>query len=439
MTGRKRIMGNRWTAMTAIAILALVARGADADWTVTPRGSVSLNEGGVTGIQEFSGVTYMGPAAGGLERFAAIQDSGNQLVTFDVSFSGNGTLNSAQAISARSLAPGSDDEGIVFTGRTRNTVFVSEETTPGVHEHNLATGARLQTVTLSSVFGTRRSNRGFESLTRSLSGGVMWTANEEALTIDGPTSTPALGTIVRLQRMLDDGAKTTAGPQYAYRVEPVHAGGTSPASGLVDLVMLPDDTLLSLERSANTSLPPFRSSIHKIRFDGATDISGPEFDSGLASAAFNPVFKTELWSGQIGGAAGVGANVEGLTLGPALGNGRWLLLGVVDNGGSGATAVVSFELALAGAVAAGDYNRDGSVNKADYMLWKNTFGSTIALSADGNGNNVIDSADYTVWRNSTSDMDGAEAKAAVDRSASAPEPTTAVLGILAMIVLATWR
>jgi hypothetical protein len=73
------------------------------------------------------------------------------------------------------------------------------------------------------------------------------------------------------------------------------------------------------------------------------------------------------------------------------------------------------------------------------MLWKNTFGSTIALSADGNGNNVIDSADYTVWRNSTSDMDGAEAKAAVDRSASAPEPTTAVLGILAMIVLATWR
>jgi hypothetical protein len=47
----------------------------------------------------------------------------------------------------------------------------------------------------------------------------------------------------------------------------------------------------------------------------------------------------------------------------------------------------------------GDYNGNGVVDAADYVVWQNTFGQNGArLAADGNGNNVVDAADYDVWR-----------------------------------------
>lgn len=51
--------------------------------------------------------------------------------------------------------------------------------------------------------------------------------------------------------------------------------------------------------------------------------------------------------------------------------------------------------------ASGDYNRDGSVNAADYTVWRDNLGDTgLALyaGADGNGNGMIDSGDYAVWK-----------------------------------------
>ncbi|MCA9260542.1 MAG: hypothetical protein KDA61_15120, partial [Planctomycetales bacterium] len=47
----------------------------------------------------------------------------------------------------------------------------------------------------------------------------------------------------------------------------------------------------------------------------------------------------------------------------------------------------------------GDYNGNGSVDAADYTIWKDSFGqSGQDLAADGNGNGVIDAADYTIWK-----------------------------------------
>jgi hypothetical protein len=48
----------------------------------------------------------------------------------------------------------------------------------------------------------------------------------------------------------------------------------------------------------------------------------------------------------------------------------------------------------------GDYNEDGIVNAADYVLWRNSEGDTVTpfSGADGNGNGVIDDGDYQVWR-----------------------------------------
>ena len=46
----------------------------------------------------------------------------------------------------------------------------------------------------------------------------------------------------------------------------------------------------------------------------------------------------------------------------------------------------------------GDYNRDLSVDAADYTLYRNTLGSTTDLRADGNENGIVDAADYQTWK-----------------------------------------
>ena len=52
-------------------------------------------------------------------------------------------------------------------------------------------------------------------------------------------------------------------------------------------------------------------------------------------------------------------------------------------------------------VVAGDYNQNGIVDTADYVMWRN---ARIRLAtpysgADGNGDGVVNDADFSVWRN----------------------------------------
>jgi hypothetical protein len=47
----------------------------------------------------------------------------------------------------------------------------------------------------------------------------------------------------------------------------------------------------------------------------------------------------------------------------------------------------------------GDYFVDGVVNQLDYGVWRQSFGSTTMLDADGNLDGIVNAADYIVWRN----------------------------------------
>jgi len=82
---------------------------------------------------------------------------------------------------------------------------------------------------------------------------------------------------------------------------------------------------------------------------------------------------------------------------------------------------------------AGDYNGDGSVDAADYTIWRNTQGqSGIDLPADGSGNGTVGPEDFEVWK---SNFNGDAAGVGAATSHHVPEPAAVPLTIGAALAL----
>jgi hypothetical protein len=87
----------------------------------------------------------------------------------------------------------------------------------------------------------------------------------------------------------------------------------------------------------------------------------------------------------------------------------------------------------------GDYTGDGTVDAADFALWRNTKASATNLRADGNGDGRVDEADRIVWRANfgatrpqgvaeaavASEPNGTPLKPSEDLSTAANDPPTA--------------
>ena len=81
---------------------------------------------------------------------------------------------------------------------------------------------------------------------------------------------------------------------------------------------------------------------------------------------------------------------------------------------------------------AGDYNRDGTVDAADYAVWRNNEGTTNPLPNDPIGD-IIGLAHYNQWRAHF----GQTAGSGMAPNAAVPEPASAglfLIGVLAMFV-----
>lgn len=88
----------------------------------------------------------------------------------------------------------------------------------------------------------------------------------------------------------------------------------------------------------------------------------------------------------------------------------------------------------------GDYNQNGVVDAADYVLWRETLGQVAAPAgngADGNSNGTIDSGDYTFWRAHFGNILAGSAAGSTLSEVTVPEPAGALLyGVILTAILA---
>ncbi|MCH2596673.1 MAG: esterase-like activity of phytase family protein [Pirellulales bacterium] len=416
-----------WFSFMLFTHILVSSLASAASWSLNPLNDVLLDTTSVGfSVSEMSGVTYLGTSPIlGKHRFAVVQDASQDVVLLDASFTLTGSLLSAEAVDRVTLDALFDFEGIADAG---DGIFVSEENGPGVREYDFSTGSQLQSVSIPSVFtAQKRPNKGFESLARNSAGTKMWTANEEALLVDGPTASPTQSTLVRILEFDVNGSSLTSSGQFAYEVDPVHDSGFSNARGLSELVSLPDGTLIALERSlAALTTTSLQASVYEIDFSAATDVSQAPFDQGLDGEEIIKVGKEELWAGEVGATGG--ENLEGLALGPRLPNGNWLLLGVVDSGDPiSSNTIVSFELAPLSLIAndpdTGDFDQDGNTDGQDFLTWQ--LGCNVSSlpglgHGDGTHDGAVDGDDLAVWEstfgvgastpdfNGDSDIDGTD-------------------------------
>ncbi|MGL6108788.1 MAG: esterase-like activity of phytase family protein, partial [Rubrivivax sp.] len=249
-----------------------------------------------------------------------------------------------------------DPEGIVVHPLTGH-LLVSDEYGPSLLEINRAgqvvrrypTPANLLprnavsgAVNFASDTGNdagKRTNRGFEGLAISPDGRTVYAMLQSAMLDEGGSS----GVFNRIVAFDTRTARPIA--QYAYRM-----AGSSQGRGISALVALNEHEFLVLERNnrglgvdstLGSSAADWNKKVFRISLAGATDVSSVDLDA--PGAAFTPVTKSaETWldlaasatlaNPALAALGGVAPEKwEGLTIGPRLLDGSYLLLAGTDN------------------------------------------------------------------------------------------------------------
>ncbi|OKH27038.1 esterase-like activity of phytase family protein [Chroogloeocystis siderophila] len=233
-----------------------------------------------------------------------------------------------------------DAEGIALTNR--ETVFISSEgdaqrlINPFIKEFSLTSGKELRSLPIPERFlptASRdrgiRNNNAFESLTVTPNQQYLYTATENALLQDEPIGQPDTSSPCRiLQYDLRSGKRSH---EYLYITEAVPTQINLPRFmrvGLVDLFAVDDNgNFISLER-AFTGLG-YSIRLYEVSLTDADDISDIESLRQVEISSIKPVKKRLLLDLKTLKNVTLD-NIEGVTLGPALTDGRSLLL-VSDN------------------------------------------------------------------------------------------------------------
>ena len=409
----------RLTAAASL-LLAASATHAQIDISSTGEGQVAVS---LSGVHELSGITYIGG-----DQYLLVSDEGGLLVSATIGidsstgqFTGTPTLDSSLVLNP---AGNADLEAVAFDPRD-GSVLVANEQNNSITRYNPGNAANLGTIDVPSVFSNTANNRSFESLSLAPRDFDLWTANEEALTVDGPLSTDSAGSVVRLQRF---DAQGDPSGQFAYITEPHRASGLEQArSGVSGLIALPDGRLIVMERELGGGLPTFRIHFFLVDSENATDTSGLE---GLVGETYTAADKTLLHTLNAGF-----SNFEDVTLGPRLDNGDYALVLVSDDGGGGGLNGQNLTtLRLSGVAMPGDLDGDWAVGIADLDIilahWGQDVEPGTLLQGDADGDGTVDQQDLDAVLNNWGD--GAVPDVTI------PEPT-GMLGVGAAVLIAFKR
>ncbi len=234
-----------------------------------------------------------------------------------------------------SAAP--DDLSLYFTSETGGGFTDVDDDIPFINEI-LFDGSFVRTIEAPAGFAATaddssgiRNNNAFESLSFSPDGTSFFTATEAALFQDGPVSSLTESSPSRVVEY--DTATGEAIAQFIYEVDPIPFAPDPVDSfadnGLVEILAISDTEFIFVERSfavgVGNTIRIFSGDL-----EGATDVSA--LDS-IVGADVTPIEKTLLFD-----TASLGIdpdNIEGITFGPTLEDGKQTFFLVSDNNFNG--------------------------------------------------------------------------------------------------------
>jgi hypothetical protein len=239
-----------------------------------------------------------------------------------------------------------DPEGLTLT-KDRELVVTSEgiatrQVAPWVRTYGLD-GTMTGELAVPGAFaptadGTHgvRQNLAFEAAAVAPNGRFLFVGMEGALVQDGPPATLSGGSPARILRY--NLSTERLDRQYVYWTDPI-AEAPVPVTnfavnGLVELLPFNNEFMLSMERSFSVGAPDTGNTIrlYSVGFPGADDVNGADSLAGALSG-IRPVNKSLLLDLDT---LGIPLdNVEGMTLGPTLPDGRRSLILVSDNNFAG--------------------------------------------------------------------------------------------------------
>jgi hypothetical protein len=135
---------------------------------------------------------------------------------------------------------------------------------------------------------------------------------------------------------------------------------------------------------------------------GGSCCTGGPLDLNNGGALLNPAWDVEFEEREWGVPLDAVWS-QNMPFGPTIPNPTFNLILWTDQGLSDVTEVITYTLALPPAGAPGDYNDDGTVDSADYVVWRN--GGPLLNETKTIGS--VTSEDYDEWRANFGDIGGA--------------------------------
>lgn len=196
-------------------------------------------------------------------------------------------------------------------------------------------GAHVRAYTLPGMFSMSASDTGprtnlvFEGLTFTPDGSQLFALMEGPLLQDGPLPTLQGGASSRLTRF--DRSSGQANAQYVYPIERVQAT-PSPAdsfsvNGPTEILALSATRFLVLERSFSVGVVGNQVRLYEIDISNATNVLNASSLANAVPATKRLLLDFETLKASLGGIA----NLEGMSFGPRLANGRRSLVVIADD------------------------------------------------------------------------------------------------------------